>query len=111
MRVVAPILLVAIAGCGPDLLIPFPACCEDNEPRPVHPRDMEDGQLLAVLAKPDRTDLSACWREAERRRLIRLMPPRDGKHARLIHDEDVSQEVIERYLTFKRSETRQDVSP
>jgi hypothetical protein len=64
-----------------------------------------------VLAKPDRVDLSACWREAERRRLIRLIPPRDGKHARLIHDEDVSQSTIERYLTFKRSEAQLNVSP
>jgi hypothetical protein len=111
MRVLAPILLVTIVGCGPDLLLPYFKCCEDDEPRLLRPAEMEDAQLLAVLAKPDRIDLSACWREAERRHLIRLVPPRDGRHARLIHDEDVSQDVIDRYLTYKRSEAGQDASP
>ena len=111
MRAFVPILIVAMAGCGPDLLIPFLSCCEDDEPRLAHPRDMEDAQLLAVLAKPDRTSLSACWHEAERRALIRLIPSGNGKHARLVHDGDVSEAVIQRYLTFKRSESQQNVSP
>jgi len=112
MRLLAPVFsLLLLAGCGPDLLLPHIECCDDDAVRLVRARDMEDGQLLRVLEKPDRIDLSACWREAERRDFVRLIPPRNGKHARLVHDKDVSDKVLERYLAFKRMESGQDDTP
>ncbi len=111
MRLLAPSLLLCLTGCGPDLLLPHFKCCEANDAHRVHAHDMDDTHLLRILEKPDRLDLSACWREAERRGLIRLFPPRNGKHARLVHDEDVSQKTIESYLAFKRTESERNDAP
>jgi len=105
-------LFPLLAGCGPDLLLPHFPCCGDDKPRRLlRAPEMSDPQLLHVLTKPDRIDLSECWSEAERRGIVRLDPPRDGKHARLVHHRDVTQAVIDRYLAYKRTESEQNDIP
>ncbi len=103
-RVLLLLLLLLIpVACGPDLLLPHLRCCEDDEPHLLPARKMSDEQLLRVLEKPDRVDLSTCWREAEKRNLIRLIPTANADHPRLVHDEAVSEKVIARYREFKRT--------